>query len=100
MKQNTTAFAFAVAVGALCAFSPRPAAAAPQQTAYSSTDADKKPLPQGPALESEYRLGPGDKLRIEVYKDTQLSQSVQDPSRRKDHPAARRRRGGERADTD
>lgn len=25
----------------------------------------------------EYRLGPGDKLRIEVYKDTQLSQSVQ-----------------------
>ena len=26
---------------------------------------------------SEYRLGPGDKLRIEVYKDAQLSQSVQ-----------------------
>jgi polysaccharide export outer membrane protein len=25
----------------------------------------------------DYRLGPGDKLRIEVYKDTQLSQSVQ-----------------------
>src|SRR5687767_3257350 len=25
----------------------------------------------------EYRLGPGDKLRIEVYKDTQLSQSLQ-----------------------
>jgi polysaccharide export outer membrane protein len=25
----------------------------------------------------EYRLGAGDKLRIEVYKDTQLSQSVQ-----------------------
>jgi polysaccharide export outer membrane protein len=25
----------------------------------------------------EYRLGPGDKLRIEVYKDLQLSQSVQ-----------------------
>ena len=25
----------------------------------------------------EYRLGPGDKLRIEVYKDSQLSQSVQ-----------------------
>src|SRR3954453_12353260 len=25
----------------------------------------------------EYRLGPGDKLRIEVYKDPQLSQSVQ-----------------------
>jgi polysaccharide export outer membrane protein len=26
---------------------------------------------------NEYRLGPGDKLRIEVYKDPQLSQSVQ-----------------------
>jgi polysaccharide export outer membrane protein len=29
------------------------------------------------AVMSEYRLGPGDKLRIEVYKDNQLSQSVQ-----------------------
>jgi len=28
-------------------------------------------------VNDEYRLGPGDKLRIEVYKDTQLSQSVQ-----------------------
>jgi len=26
---------------------------------------------------TDYRLGPGDKLRIEVYKDPQLSQSVQ-----------------------
>jgi polysaccharide biosynthesis/export protein len=39
---------------------------------------DKKPAPTAPALSTEdYRLGPGDKLRIEVYKDTQLSQSVQ-----------------------
>ena len=38
---------------------------------------DKKPLPQAPVLSDEYRLGPGDKLRIEVYKDPQLSQSVQ-----------------------
>lgn len=40
---------------------------------------DKKPLPQAPAAVNgaEYRLGPGDKLRIEVYKDAQLSQSVQ-----------------------
>jgi len=38
---------------------------------------DKKPLPQAPALNDEYKLGPGDKLRIEVYKDPQLSQSVQ-----------------------
>ena len=37
---------------------------------------DKKQAPQPPSND-EYRLGPGDKLRIEVYKDTQLSQSVQ-----------------------
>ena len=37
---------------------------------------DKKPAPQAPALSDEYRVGPGDKLRIEVYKDPQLSQSV------------------------
>src|SRR5215831_9640042 len=30
-----------------------------------------------PAASGDYRLGAGDKLRIEVYKDTQLSQSVQ-----------------------
>ncbi len=40
-------------------------------------DSDKKSAPQAPARNDEYRLGPGDKLRIEVYKDAQLSQSVQ-----------------------
>jgi polysaccharide export outer membrane protein len=40
--------------------------------------ADKKTAPQPPSAgDQEYRLGPGDKLRIEVYKDPQLSQSVQ-----------------------
>jgi polysaccharide export outer membrane protein len=38
---------------------------------------DKKPAPQAPAVNDEYRVGPADKLRIEVYKDPQLSQSVQ-----------------------
>src|SRR5882724_2187710 len=38
---------------------------------------DKKQAPQAPAVNDEYRVGPGDKLRIEVYKDPQLSQSVQ-----------------------
>jgi polysaccharide export outer membrane protein len=42
----------------------------------SAADDDKKQPPKPPAND-EYRLGPGDKLRIEVYKDTQLSQSVQ-----------------------
>jgi polysaccharide biosynthesis/export protein len=38
---------------------------------------DKKQPPTPPSLGEEYRLGAGDKLRIEVYKDAQLSQSVQ-----------------------
>lgn len=49
------------------------AAAAAQPT----SDGDKKPLTKGPSASDDYRLGPGDKLRIEVYKDAQLSQSVQ-----------------------
>jgi polysaccharide export outer membrane protein len=49
----------------------RPAAAAPAAIAP-----DTKPLPEAPYL-PEYQLGAGDKLRIEVYRDTQLSQSVQ-----------------------
>jgi polysaccharide export outer membrane protein len=40
-------------------------------------NADKKAPPAAPALTEEYKLGGGDKLRIEVYKDAQLSQSVQ-----------------------
>jgi polysaccharide export outer membrane protein len=50
-------------------------AASPARSA--GTEADKKALPAPPLVDSEYRLGPGDKLRIEVYKDQQLSQSVQ-----------------------
>jgi polysaccharide biosynthesis/export protein len=40
-------------------------------------DADKKTGAVPPAVTEEYHLGAGDKLRIEVYKDAQLSQSVQ-----------------------
>ena len=42
-----------------------------------ASDSDKKPAPGALATTDEYRLGAGDKLRIEVYKDEQLSQSVQ-----------------------
>jgi polysaccharide export outer membrane protein len=48
--------------------------AAPASAA--AKDADKKVGAIPPTVE-EYRLGAGDKLRIEVYKDAQLSQSVQ-----------------------
>jgi polysaccharide biosynthesis/export protein len=45
--------------------------------APQSADGDKKPAARPPGFTEEYRIGPGDKLRIEVYKDSQLSQSVQ-----------------------
>jgi polysaccharide export outer membrane protein len=70
MKHTATLVAFILA-GTIGVFAQqRPADGA----GYS---ADKKAAPQAPAVSEEYRLGPGDKLRIEVYKDPQLSQSVQ-----------------------
>jgi polysaccharide biosynthesis/export protein len=68
MTHTRTSHLLLAALAALCWLSPRPAAA---------TEPDKKPAPQGPASPSEYRISPGDKLRIEVYKEQQLSQSVQ-----------------------
>jgi polysaccharide biosynthesis/export protein len=67
MKQTpfvSLAAAFALAICALAPLAAR-------------VSDDKKPAPQAPVVNEEYRLGPGDKLRIEVYKDPQLSQSVQ-----------------------
>jgi len=57
-----------VALAVLCTLAPRPAAA---------SDPDKKTGATAVPLATEYFVGPGDKLRIEVYKDPQLSQSVQ-----------------------
>src|SRR3954465_11417396 len=45
--------------------------------APARAESDKKPAPEAPTIPNEYRINPGDKLRIEVYKDNQLSQSVQ-----------------------
>ena len=54
-----------------------PVAAAAAQP-VSAPDGDKKQPARLPSPSSDdYRLGPGDKLRVEVYKDAQLSQSVQ-----------------------
>jgi polysaccharide biosynthesis/export protein len=66
-RNVVTTFAAALAL-TVCSLAP---------LAAKDKDADKKPAPHAPALDDEYRLSPGDKLRIEVYKDAQLSQSVQ-----------------------
>jgi polysaccharide biosynthesis/export protein len=59
-----------------------PAPAAPVQSAPRTQAANVAPAPRLPATApsattADYRLGPGDKLRVEVYKDAQLSQSLQ-----------------------
>ncbi len=61
---------------ALCAAQ----AAAQQPTGTSGTGPAPAPAPSASLREgisADYRLGAGDKLRIEVYKDPQLSQSLQ-----------------------
>lgn len=61
---------------ALCAAQ----AAAQQPTGTSGTGPVPAPAPSASLREgisADYRLGAGDKLRIEVYKDPQLSQSLQ-----------------------
>jgi polysaccharide biosynthesis/export protein len=63
------------AAAAICTLVPRPATAGPRPPVLSASD--KKPVAAAPSLPEEYRMSPGDKLRIEVYKDAQLSQSVQ-----------------------
>ena len=66
MKHTTSAMRLAAAAAALAAFLPRGLSAAdPPSRAETSP------------VSGEYRLGAGDKLRIEVYKDAQVSQSVQ-----------------------
>jgi polysaccharide export outer membrane protein len=76
MTQTSRVSYLAVAAAAvLCTLAPRAAAAGPHPPALA--ESDKKPAPQTPSGLDEYRLTPGDKLRIEVYKDPQLSQSVQ-----------------------
>jgi polysaccharide export outer membrane protein len=53
------------------------AAGGPPSGAADKRAAADAPPAAGSAIPDEYRMSPGDKLRIEVYKDPQLSQSVQ-----------------------
>lgn len=54
-----------------------PVAAAAQNKPTSATSATAAVTNVRPWDKDEYRLGPGDKLRVEVYRETQLSQSLQ-----------------------
>jgi polysaccharide export outer membrane protein len=54
-----------------------PAPAPPRATAPARTTTAAAVPNVRPWNDEEYRLGPGDKLRVEVYRETQLSQSLQ-----------------------
>ena len=72
-----TAAAIAVFVHPMMAGQePAPAAIAPPVGKTPNPDVSKAAAGRPTSL-AEYRIGNGDKLRIEVYKDEQLSQSVQ-----------------------
>jgi polysaccharide export outer membrane protein len=68
---------------AVCLLTPRGAAAQGLVAAPPARVAAAAPAPRSSGTDSkgvvtpEYLMGPGDKLRIEVYKDPQMSQSVQ-----------------------
>lgn len=64
-------FVLTAAAAAMLAFPATAPAQAMASSNSSSRSADSVPV------SPEYRLVPGDKLRIEVYKDAQLSQSAQ-----------------------
>jgi polysaccharide biosynthesis/export protein len=69
-----------IVMSAVILLSPGPARAqAPNGATVPPLDASRtasKTAPTAPTA-ADYRLMPGDKLRVEVYKDTQLSQSLQ-----------------------
>ena len=66
----STALSFALLLGVAQAQSP-------VGTSGTSGTSVAKPPAAAVAATADYRLSAGDKLRIEVYKDTQLSQSLQ-----------------------
>jgi polysaccharide export outer membrane protein len=69
-----------IAALALAAFAAAPAALAQTPVARATPPASVPSLPAPAAAvptSADYRLAPGDKLRVEVYKDPQLSQSLQ-----------------------
>jgi polysaccharide biosynthesis/export protein len=59
------------------AFAQTPAPPAPAATAQPVGTSGASAPARAATTSADYRLVPGDKLRIEVYKDPQLSQSVQ-----------------------
>lgn len=69
--------AFTVAPAAQSRITPVPAASSSATRMPPAAAADDRQLPPAVPVTGEYRVGPGDKLNIVVYRDTQLSGPVQ-----------------------
>jgi polysaccharide export outer membrane protein len=85
---TATALAFVILLGTVSAqtvSTPRPVAqpraippqAPPPQAPPPQATPPQAPKPSAAPVSADYRLVAGDKLRVEVYKDTQLSQALQ-----------------------
>jgi polysaccharide export outer membrane protein len=82
MKKLLTSLSVGFLLSTAAAAEAQATATAPQAvgttgaTAKDATAKDAAPKASAP-VSADYKLVPGDKLRVEVYKDAQLSQSVQ-----------------------
>ncbi len=79
VPRRAVLIACSLALGINVAHAQTPGSLAPPARAIqpSSTVPEDRARPTRAPVPDDYRLQPGDKLRIEVYKDAQLSQSVQ-----------------------
>jgi polysaccharide export outer membrane protein len=78
MKTFSASFSLLLLLSTVSAQTTTPVAQAPQTPAPpAGGSAAPAPAPTPAPVALDYRLVPGDKLRVEVYKDAQVSQSVQ-----------------------
>jgi polysaccharide export outer membrane protein len=78
MKTFSASFSLLLLLSTVSAQTTTPVAQAPQTPAPpAGGSAAPAPAPTPAPVAPDYRLVPGDKLRVEVYKDAQVSQSVQ-----------------------
>jgi polysaccharide export outer membrane protein len=76
MKIATMTFVCSLALAA-AAFAQTAGAAKPSPIGTTGTNTTADTTPSAASTSNDYRLAAGDKLRIEVYKDDKLSQSLQ-----------------------
>jgi polysaccharide biosynthesis/export protein len=77
MKTLLTSFSLGFLLSTAPAALAQTPAAAPQAVGTSGATASDTTTAAKTTVSSDYKLVPGDKLRVEVYKDAQLSQNVQ-----------------------